>query len=122
MSGDGSRRSKEFGLDAPEFRQFGGRRLRLAAFIRAARLEHGFLSVPIPGEPKPRVRLRIDRTLDFGFLPSLTPVNGYFNFADHTSAGPSQAANLIESWADQFLPTGRTRDHRPRPHFELEPA
>jgi len=71
-----SRRSKEFRLDAPEFCQFDGRGLRLAALIRAPGLEHGFFSIPIPGEPKARVRLRIHRPLDFGFFPSVAAVDG----------------------------------------------
>src|SRR3981189_2725958 len=73
VAGDRSRRSKEFRLDAPEFCQLDGRGLCLAAFIRAPRLEHGFFSIPIPGEPKARVRLRIYRPLDFRFLPTVAP-------------------------------------------------
>src|ERR1700704_2297294 len=121
VSGNRSRRSKEFRLDSPEFRQFDGGGLCLAAFIRTPGLEHGFFSIPIPGEPKARVRLRIHRPLDFSFLPSISTVNGNLDLADYPSAGPRQAADLIEPRAGQYLAAGRARNHRSRSHFELEP-
>ena len=66
VTGNRSCRSKEFRLDAPEFSQFDGGGLRLAALIRAPGLEHGFFSIPIPAEGKCGVAIWLRTGMDRG--------------------------------------------------------
>src|SRR5262245_32221494 len=62
------------------------RRLHLADLVRAARLELGFLSVPIPLKPEPGMCHRLRSPLDLGGAPALATVGGDFNLLDRTAA------------------------------------
>ena len=90
----------------------GDSRLNFARFIRAAGLEHGFFSAPIPGKPKPGPRLSMYRLLKLGVLPCPAAVGGYFDPADGAGTGPSYAGNLVKSASGQPLFAGRKSDDR----------
>src|SRR5204863_191887 len=73
---------------------FGSGWLNRAQFVRAARQEFAFLSVPIPLQGKPRMCHGICRRPKLGIFPALAAVGGYFHLANRTSAGTSQDAPL----------------------------
>src|SRR4029077_10489664 len=93
-----------------------------AHLIGAARLQDGFLAVPIPAESESHMCLGIDWALNFRFAPRLAIVRGNFNGFDQASAGPGQAADFVEARTIQFLPTRWTSNDSPGTHLKLKPA
>src|SRR5436189_4717035 len=92
---------------------FGGlcsRRLKLAQFVRAGRLNLGLLPVPIPRVTEPGMRHAMRDPLHLGVVPAPATVGGHFHLLDASATGPSQAANLVESTARQLVSTGRESD------------
>src|ERR1700730_17161672 len=97
-----------------ELRNLRSRRLNLAQFVRAARKEFGFSSIPIPVERKFGMRHAIGRPANLGVLPAPAAVGGYLHLANGPATGPGQAANLVESAAGQLLSPGRKGEDRLR--------
>src|SRR5262249_48721474 len=94
--------SRVLGGDAPVFVQLRARRLKVTRVIGGTRHEHRLFSVPIPVKRKAGMRLRKHRPLKLRFLPTAATVGGYFDLADRTPTGPSQAGNLDISPAGQL--------------------
>src|SRR5712691_5010693 len=88
------------------------RRLNLTQFVRAARLELGLLSVPIPLMTEPGMRHAMRSPLNLGVVPTPATVGGHFHLANGSATGPGQAVDLVESSARQLLSPGRESDDR----------
>src|SRR5437879_8273412 len=73
-------------------RELAASRLHLAEFVRAARLQHTFLAVPLPVQPKAGVGLRMYLSAKLGLFPRLPAIHGYFYFAHLAAARPCQPA------------------------------
>src|SRR5579871_2834282 len=82
-------------LDFPEFREFRHRRLALAEFIRAARLQNRLFAAPLPTKAEAHVRLRIDGRLNFRFAPRLAVIDRNLDQLNLASAGPREAADFV---------------------------
>src|SRR5262245_60199252 len=67
------------------------RRLHRTQFVRAARLELGFPSVPIPLITEPSVRHSLRRSLDLSVVPVLAAVGGHLHLLDGVATCPGQA-------------------------------
>src|SRR5213593_3496779 len=93
-----------------EFGELGSCRLNLTQFVRAPRLQHTFLSFPLPGHAKTRVRHSLYLASNLGVFPGVAAVGGYFYFADGATAGPGYASELVDSGPRQLLSPGRKRD------------
>src|SRR5574341_774249 len=93
----------------PVLRNLCPRRLHLADFVRAARLQLGFLAVPIPHQAKPRVRHALRRAFDLGLVPAFAAIGGDLHQLDRAATGPGQAADLVEAFAGQLLSGGGER-------------
>src|SRR4029434_9115146 len=88
------------------------RRLSLTQFIRAARLNLGLLSVPIPRGTEPGMRHAMSDPLDLGVVPAPATVGGHLHLLDGSATGPREAANLVESAARQLVSGRRESDDR----------
>src|SRR6266702_725849 len=75
-------------LRLPKFVELGHRRLYLALLIRATGHQHMLFSAPIPGHAEARMRDTMYCGSNFGILPGLASVCGYFNLANGTATGP----------------------------------
>src|SRR5262249_22626396 len=97
-----------------ELGDLGSCRLHLAQFVRAARKDLGFSSIPIPVESELGMRHAIGRPVNLGIFPALAAVGGDLHLANSPATGPGQAANLVESLARQLLSPRRIGDDRLR--------
>src|SRR5687767_12003156 len=88
------------------------RRLHLTDLVRAARLQLGLLSVPIPHMTESGMRHALRSPLYLGEVPAPATVGGHFHLANGSATRPGQAANLVESAAGQLVSPGRERDDR----------
>src|SRR6476646_9285362 len=88
VPGNCPRFDKEVRFHLPEFCQFHHSRLLLSRFIRAARLQNRFLTIPVPAKSESHMGFRIYRTLNLGFAPCFSVVGGNFNGFDAASTGP----------------------------------
>src|SRR5215467_4098352 len=70
----------------PELGDLCARRLDRTEFVRAAQLELGFTSVPVPLIREPRVRHALCGSLDLGVVPVRAAVSGHFHFRDGAAA------------------------------------
>src|SRR4051812_27079673 len=93
-----------------DLRDLGSTRLNLTQFVDAARLEHAFLSIPLPVQTKPGVRHAMDASPNLSVLPGLAAVHGDFHLADGASTRPRQSRDLVNPAAGQFLSARRKRD------------
>src|SRR6186997_865326 len=98
------------------------RRLHFALIVGATGLDDHLFSVPCPVEIETGMRLRKHRILDFGFLPALAAIDGYFYLADRAPARPRQPGNLVITGSGQLLSRRGARDHRLRRPHETVPA
>src|SRR5208282_613718 len=96
------------------------RRLDVACLIDRAALDDDLPSVPLPREPKSRVRHRQDWLIECCGKPSPAAIGAHLDAFDAPTPGPGKAADLAEPWAWQRLPARRRRDDRPRLDDESE--
>src|SRR2546425_3812270 len=107
-------RHAECGIEGlvPVLSDLCSRRLNLTDFVRAARLELGLLSVPIPHIAEPSMCHSICSPFDLCVVPALAAVGGHLHLLDSAATGPGQPADLVEAAAGQLLCAGRERDDR----------
>src|SRR6266566_5738473 len=101
---------------------FGHRRLDRSLIVRAARVEESFLSIPIPRNGKPGVRLLGYGIVNLRVLPSASAIGRDLDPADGATAGPRQAANLIITTDRQVMSARGPCNHGFWSQFEFEPA
>src|SRR6185369_6202539 len=107
-------------VQAADLGQFGERRLEIAGFIDAPRLENDRAPIPAPVESEASVGEAEDRFLELGVLPGLSGILRDLDPADQPATRPRQAPDLVESWPRQPLATRGESDHRLRLHDEHE--
>src|SRR5262245_6433700 len=95
-----------------ELGDLGSRRLYRSEFVRAARKQHGFFSVPVPGTAEPRVRHPLRRSLELRIHPMLAVVSRALYSSNRTATRPRQSGDLVETFAGQLLSGRWARDDR----------
>ena len=108
------------GRHAQHLRRLGDRWLHFAFFVGAARLQHGFLAVPLPRETESRVREPKDWILKLRGPVGPSTVDGYIDLSDGASSGPRQTRDFIESATRQALASRRAGDDRFGAELESE--
>src|SRR5216683_4929693 len=77
--------------------KFGQRRLDVTGFIDGAALDHGGLTVPVPGKPEAGQRPCQYRFLQLRFLPALAVIDRNIDTPDLAVPAPGDAADLVKS-------------------------